>query len=86
VKAARVALVLLAAAAWATSIYAAHPSARASCRSGALPALGVIELAQIESQARALCKRHAAGDVIILPDGELRCSAIQPDTNPRRPA
>jgi hypothetical protein len=74
----RIATGLLAIAAWSASIYAVHTPAAATCRATALPALGAIELAQLNDQARALCKRRPAGTVITLPDGVLTCATALP--------
>jgi hypothetical protein len=77
VSAGRIALALLAIVAWSASIYAVHGQAAAMCPAGALPALGAIELAQLDDQARTLCKRRPAGTVITLPDGVLTCAAAR---------
>jgi hypothetical protein len=72
----RIAIVLLAAAAWLASICAVYqPCLSAPLGRTAMPSLGAVEISQIEAQARALCARHYdTSHPIVLPDGALTCA------------
>jgi hypothetical protein len=70
----RIELVLLAIAIWYFAIAAVGHHADARRAAQPLPAIGVIELAQLERQAHALCAHsRGAPAYVSLPDGVLVC-------------
>jgi hypothetical protein len=70
-------LVTLALAAWLAALIAsAIGTDRANEPTASMPALGAIELAQFEHQARVLCARRRDAS-IALPDGALECAGTR---------
>jgi hypothetical protein len=71
----RIAIVLLAAAAWLASVCAVYQPCVGEPLGSAMPSLGAVEISQIDAQARMLCTRHHdTSQPITLPDGALTCA------------